>query len=225
MLQTELLIGTVGWEHEKWVGGFYPSDLPGDWRFGYYSNRLRSVLVPESFWRKAEAEGLIETIQEDLYPEFRMVLQWSLPESKDARNATQAFLELSRVFDDNVDAYLVNVPRKSSPGMLQAMELLQQYHPVCICCVDAPPAREFSEIEGVSQCWRPELESKPVPSGAFLVTLTQNTEPRAIREIIEQVDAWPEGRPLVQGAALFFENDKAADTAFQARTIAELMGV
>ena len=40
-----LLIGTRGWDHAS-GGDFYPADLPDDWRFCYYSNNLRSVLVP-----------------------------------------------------------------------------------------------------------------------------------------------------------------------------------
>ena len=48
---------------------------------------------------------------------------------------------------------------------------------------------------------------------------------QVVPQIIEKINAWPDGLSPVKGAALFFTNDKAPDTAFQARTIAELMGV
>jgi len=225
MLHTDLLIGAAGWEHEKWVGGFYPADLPEDWRFGYYTNRLRSVLVPAAVWNTADTEALVATLLDDLYPEFRMVLQWDLPGSDNATALAEEFLEKTRPLEANVDAYLVSVSGSASGVRLEAIERLQQRHPVCLMGRDAPVDKEFSVMEGVSLCWLTDVQSKPTAQGQFLVTLSSNTEPREIREIIEKIDAWPEGLPSVHGAALFFINEKAADTAFQARTIAELMGV
>jgi hypothetical protein len=225
MLQTELLIGAAGWDNEKWVGGFYPSDLPEDWRFGYYTNRLRSVLVPASFWHAADVDTRIENMLEDLYPEFRMVLEWELSDSDNVLSEAQDFLQKTRPVDENVDAYLVSVAGTANATALQAIKLLQQQHPVCIAGRDTQTEKEFAGLDEVSQCWETRAQAQPLARGRFLVALTDNTDPRGIREIIEKIDAWPEGLPPVQGAALFFNNEKAADTAFQARTIAELMGV
>ena len=30
-----LMIGTRGWDHGAWAGGFYPPELPDDWRFSF----------------------------------------------------------------------------------------------------------------------------------------------------------------------------------------------
>ena len=225
MLHTDLLIGATGWENENWVGGFYPEDLPGDWRFGYYTNRLRSVLVPAAAWSAADIEPLVTTMLEDLYPEFRMVLEWELNGKENDLAATQEFLEKSRPVDANVDAYLVKVPGTATESALQGIDLLQQQHPVCLKTIHAQVDEKFLALSGVSLCWMTDTQARPVSRGQFLVALSGNTEPRGIREIIEKIDAWPEGHPSAQGAALYFINDKAAETAFQARTIAELMGV
>jgi len=225
MLHTDLLIGAAGWENDNWVGGFYPADLPGDWRFGYYTNRLRSVLVPAAIWDTADTESLVATMLDDLYPEFRMVMQWELPVSDDAPARAEEFLDKTRPLDANIDAYLVSVSGPASNVRLKAIERLQQRHPVCLASHDAPIDKEFSAMDGVSLCWLADAQSKPTRQGQFLVALSGNTEPRGIREIIEKIDAWPDGLPSAHGAALFFNNEKAADTAFQARTIAELMGV
>ena len=225
MLHTDLLIGAAGWENEKWVGGFYPADLPEDWRFGYYTNRLRSVLVPAGTWTAADTEPLIATMLDDLYPEFRMVMQWDLPAGDDATVRAEEFLDKTRPLDTNVDAYLVSVSGPASSVRLKAIEQLQQRHPVCLMGSDAPVGKEFSAMDGVSLCWLTDVQPKPMAQGQFLVALSSTTEPRGIREIIEKIDAWPESLPAARGAALFFINEKAADTAFQARTIAELMGI
>ena len=225
MLHNDLLIGTAGWENEKWVGGFYPEDLPEDWRFGYYTNRLRSVLVPAMVWNTADTESIVATMLEDLYQEFRMVLEWELTGRADDLVATHEFLQKSRPIDANVDAYLVSVPGTANETVLQAIDLLNQHHPVCLKTIHAQVDEKFLALSGVSLCWMTDSQAQPAARGRFLVALSGNTEPRGIREIIEKIDAWPEGLPSAKGAALFFINEKAAETAFQARTIAELMGV
>lgn len=225
MLHTELLIGAAGWENENWVGGFYPGDLPEDWRFGYYTNRLRSVLVPAAAWNGGDTGSLVDTLLEDLYPEFRMVLEWELAGKENDLAVTLEFLEKSRPVDANVDAYLVSLADAVDESTLQAIDQLQQHHPVCLKNINAQTDERIQALDGVSLCWMTDSQAQPAARGQFLVALSGNTEPRGIREIIEKIDAWPEGLPSAQGAALFFVNEKAAETAFQARTIAELMGV
>jgi hypothetical protein len=39
-------LGSWGWEHEEWVGPFYPEDLPVDWRLDYYANEFPIVVIP-----------------------------------------------------------------------------------------------------------------------------------------------------------------------------------
>jgi hypothetical protein len=41
-----LRIGSRGWDHESWSPGFYPEDLPPEWRLTYYANAFRAVLIP-----------------------------------------------------------------------------------------------------------------------------------------------------------------------------------
>ncbi len=45
------IVGARGWDHDAWLGRFYPDDLPSDWRLGYYANEFSGVLVPETQWR------------------------------------------------------------------------------------------------------------------------------------------------------------------------------
>jgi len=225
MLQSELLIGAVGWEHENWIGSYYPADLPEDWRFGYYSNQLRSVLLPEEFWQQQNLSEQIELVRDDLYADFRMVLQWSVDEAITDIEAARLFLDKCQPFDANVDAFLVDVSGSDQAAVTRAIETLQNYRPVCISTNDADLEKACLEIEGVSRIWRADLEDSPMQCGQFLVALTTKTDLKEIRFLIEKINAWPQGLSSVRGAALYFENTRAGDTAFQARTIAELMGV
>ncbi|MES9903199.1 MAG: hypothetical protein ABW168_11070 [Sedimenticola sp.] len=44
------VVGARGWDHDAWVGDFYPDDLPGEWRLGFYANEFPGVLIPETEW-------------------------------------------------------------------------------------------------------------------------------------------------------------------------------
>ena len=34
-----LMLGTAGWQRDDWLAGYYPPDLPPDWRLAYYASR------------------------------------------------------------------------------------------------------------------------------------------------------------------------------------------
>jgi uncharacterized protein YecE (DUF72 family) len=48
--QIMLDIAAYGWQSESWQG-FYPADLPDDWRLDFYSNEFRSIVVPAEIWQ------------------------------------------------------------------------------------------------------------------------------------------------------------------------------
>ncbi|RDH83252.1 MAG: hypothetical protein DIZ78_14735 [endosymbiont of Escarpia spicata] len=58
----------VGWDHSAWQGGFYPDDLPEDWRLTYYANE-----VPMALWCKAD-EAQVESWIDDVEEGFRFYL-------------------------------------------------------------------------------------------------------------------------------------------------------
>lgn len=69
-----LMIGTYGFEHDAWRGDFYPEELPPEWRFCFFSNRIRSVLLPSATWLSASGDDVRQWV-EDCDPEFRFVLE------------------------------------------------------------------------------------------------------------------------------------------------------
>jgi len=50
-VEDSIRVGVFGWEHEHWIGTFYPDDLPEDWRLSYYANEFSVVLGAEDKWR------------------------------------------------------------------------------------------------------------------------------------------------------------------------------
>ena len=49
-------VAARGWDHAAWSGGFYPEDLPAEWRLTYYANEFPAVIVPATAWGEAPAE-------------------------------------------------------------------------------------------------------------------------------------------------------------------------
>jgi hypothetical protein len=47
-----------GWNLPAWKDGFYPDDLPPEWRLAYFANAFPAVLVPAPEWLTAGPGGL-----------------------------------------------------------------------------------------------------------------------------------------------------------------------
>lgn len=225
MLETELLVGAIGWDNNAWQDGFYPPDLPQDWRLGYYSNRLRAVLVPFSVWRDDQTNP--EEWMDDIYPEFRLVLAWEMDEH-DPIGKTRDFINRIQPIAGNVDAYLVSLPGPVSDQMVQAIKLLSAHRPVSMIGKNFQMLSDeirLHDVAGTSECWLTGEQEKPISKGDFLVALTSESNGKRVRDIVDEINHWPDTIENAKGAALFFTGDSGADNAVQARTIVELMGV
>lgn len=88
-----LQIGTVGWQHREWQGGFYPEDMPEEWQLDYYSNAFKVVLVPEEEWLQWSEEQAAEFA--DMVGEFVFYLAvaeaWSEVKRAQLRMIKQIF--------------------------------------------------------------------------------------------------------------------------------------
>ena len=88
-----IYIGTEGYDHDSWVGGFYDPDLPEEWRFQHYSNQLRSILLPSQLVSAATSETL-EMLYEDSDDECLEVARVpSFQEFKQSLDVVQRYLE------------------------------------------------------------------------------------------------------------------------------------
>lgn len=71
---TQFQIAARGWCHEGWRGGFYPDDLPEDWRLAYYGNEFRAVVVPAAHWETVDSVE-VERWLEDTPERFGFYLE------------------------------------------------------------------------------------------------------------------------------------------------------
>lgn len=223
-----LLIGTYGWDEETWVGPFYPEELPGEWRFCFYSNRLRSVLLPAAATCTATL-AQVAAWREDSDAQFRWVLE--LPEEFVAGEAFDARLaDLRRRFapvESQIAGLLLSLTKPSLADIEAGLDVLQTYRPVCI---DVPAAhRQDAELaaavaaRGAARCWYPAAEAAPAANGEFLIARAPAGDARVLRSWLEALAAWRGAR---RRAGLFFDaGAPSARAAGEARIIAELLGV
>ena len=224
-----ILIGTRGWNHAS-GGDFYPAELPDDWRFCYYSNNLRSVLVPQELWDSVQRADVAQW-QEDSDPAFRFVLELpaglgdSFEQSKPDRRL-EAFLDKAEPIAPRIAGLLLRI--KSDTKLLPEPfeNLLGRLAGIAPVCVDLPegPWRDpqvyaVLRRQDAGRVWHCAQEPAPPPGGRLMLALAPPAPPREVRHWIEQLASWPGSQ-----AGIFFD-ENAAKTAQEARLIAELMAV
>lgn len=209
-----ILIGAHGWDRPAWTGAFYPEALPADWRFSFYCNHLRAVLLPAETLSAASPAD-VRAWAEDVFPEFRFVVELSA--------ASSALLPALDPIRSQIAGLLLRAPAMPEKTWLATrLAELSTSFPVC---VDLPPAARTPELlacltqYNAGLCWRADTDLEPRPSGKLMVALSSATEPKIQRRLLERLAAWSQEEAV---ASLFFDNPAAAK---QTRMVAELMGV
>lgn len=218
-----VLIGCRGWNHDEWVPGFYPEDLPNEWRFCYYSNEIRSVLVP--FGDIVSAD--LNRWREDCDDAFRFVFECPVDSSTnaDSAEALQHLMQHIQPVVDRTAAVLISVPGDSVCSVNQLRRLLEAAPSVPLC-VDVSGIKTkdqwrkaLNRLE-IGQVWHyPCLPTPPLKG--FQISFVEDAELSALRKVFESL-----GTHAQDGAAVFFTNtSKAPSMASQARTLVEIMGI
>ena len=76
MSETRLWTGTSGFSYKEWKGSFYPEKLPANRMLEYYSRRLDSVEINNTFYRLPRAE-MLEKWASTVPDDFTFVLKAS----------------------------------------------------------------------------------------------------------------------------------------------------
>jgi len=231
-----LMIGARGWDVAAWVGEFYPGELPDDWRFCYYSNNLRSVLVPHAALAMAQRSDVLRWI-EDSDPAFRFVPE--VPAAPSASGALTTMDHELAMLDDLIEplvarlgGWLVRVTEDTLLPTEDFERLLNRLTRRAPVCVDLPDGEWRSdamlamlERQGAGLAWHCARDDAPRLGGELMVALAPVAEARTVRHWIEKLAQW-QGRQHAARAGLFFEpSGRSARAAQEARLIAELMGV
>lgn len=214
-MSADLLIGTVGFEHPHWAGGFYPEELPADWRFCFYSNKLRAVLIPPTESARLDAASAQQWV-DDSDPAFRFVL--GLDDSWLDANTRAVRLAAVAPLHPQIAGWFWHSGGRAPAA--EALALIEALTPIAPVCVDTPMTHLARD--DVALLWDADNVPAPHAGGQFLVALTCVREPRRLRAILETLARW---QGDTRHAALFFQDEKAGDSALQARLLADMMGV
>ena len=229
-----LMIGTRGWDHAAWAGGFYPPELPDDWRFCFYSNNLRSVLVSRDVWPAVRRDDVAHWVA-DSDPAFRFVLE--LPETLSVPHAharrdreLEAFLDSIEPIGARTAGLVLRIAAESPVFPDWFEHLLNRLAAIGPVCADLPPGSWRNEAtlamldrQGAGLVWHCARDQAPRPGGRLMVALATPAAARDVRQWIERLAQWQHGQGV---AGLFFDvPEGAARAAQEARLIAELMGV
>ena len=221
-----IFIGTLGWDPLEWRDQFYPDELPSDWRFCFYSNRLRAVVVPGAVWDAPDLDP--QQWLDDSDSDFSFVFE--LPAALIRPSATSQDIDafLDRLAPLGVQARGVLAgfgPGVHENWLRRLLPVLTQALPVCVDL--APEQRSAAALEALAAadaalCWRPAVDTAPAGGGRLLITLTDEADARGQRRILEAIGRWQDAGGA---AGLFFHGARAPQLAEQARILAELMGV
>ena len=228
------MIGTRGWSDVVPGDEFYPEDLPLEWRFSFYSNNLRSVLVPQELWPTTSRTDVGEWLN-DSDPAFRFVLELPavlsgpLSQTRSLKEL-DSFLELCEPIAARVAGYLLRVvpDARVHPDWLETfVNRLVDIAPVCVDLPEGawrvPSVLDALARQGAGLCWHCASEAEPHPGGHLRLALAPPAAPRVMRRHIERLVQW---QNQAAHAGLFFTNAAGATkAAYEARLIAELMGV
>jgi hypothetical protein len=227
-----LLIGTHGWDYPDWNETFYPTELPPEWRFCYFSNRLRSVLVPTATWDGLEP-GRVRSWLQDCDGQFRFLLE--LPAALSRPSAPtqwardwEAFRVLIEPLHAQIAGLVLRIATDMPPDRDWLAQVLQALAADKPLCVELPsPAWCSSELQalvrdtGAGRFWNADAEAAPVPGGTLLVGRTRGGHPKALRQMIESLAAAQHRDTL---AGLFIAPPGSVAMAEEARIIAEILG-
>lgn len=220
MAEQELLIGCRGWDHDGWVPGFYPSELPDDWRFCFYSNQHRSVLVTEHELADVDVEQ-VSGWRDDCDEGFRFVFDLTPALLASSARPWPAWEAVLAPLRERTAGFLVSGLQGRRLGLLAA----GSFPGTCVWCDDPGDGMEDEAMPGPGWgvVWRPQNQKAPSRSDVPVLALVGSLELPRLRRVLEVLAKVVAGTGY---AALFFDDERHGHaSAREARLLAELMGV
>ena len=181
---SELHIGARGWQHSQWLTRFYPDGMPDDWRFSFYSNEFRAVLLPQTELLAADAD-VVQDWQDDIGEEFTFFIEL------DQLDSCQECLERLEPLQTLVGGFVLRPETCTANALAQCVPVLQQWAPVCID--ERLAAMDFAVLQFIRQhqlgcCWDALHDAPAWREGELSVALLEGSydfEPRRLREVLE----------------------------------------
>jgi uncharacterized protein YecE (DUF72 family) len=112
-----LHVGTSGYSYKEWKGNFYPEDLPAKEMLSYYSRRLPSVEINNTFYRLPQPT-MIENWKEQVPPEFRFSIKATqrithIKRLNNCADETKYLIETVALLQERLGVILFQLPPNS----------------------------------------------------------------------------------------------------------------
>ena len=122
-----LHVGTSGYSYKEWKGSFYPEKLPAKEMLAYYSQRLPTVEINNTFYRLPQ-KSMIQSWKEQVPRTFKFSVKASqrithFKRLKDVQEETNFFLDTVALLEDQLGVILFQLP----PNMKKDLERLQEF--------------------------------------------------------------------------------------------------
>src|SRR5437870_199675 len=112
-----LHVGTSGYSYKEWKGNFYPEDLPAKEMLSFYSRRLPSVEINNTFYRLPQP-SMIENWKEQVPARFRFSIKATqrirhIKRLKNCAEETKYLLETASLLEKRLGVVLFQLPPNS----------------------------------------------------------------------------------------------------------------
>ncbi len=136
-----LYAGTSGFSYDEWKGVFYPEDLPAKQRLAYYSTRLTTVEINNTFYRTPK-ESVVAGWKTQVSGDFRFVIKASQrlthhKRLKDCADDLAFALEVYRAMGERLGPILFQLPPNFRKDLARLSDFLE------LVPTDLQPAFEF----------------------------------------------------------------------------------
>jgi uncharacterized protein YecE (DUF72 family) len=126
-------VGTSGYSYKEWKGSFYPEKIPAKDMLRYYSERLSTVEINNTFYRMPQP-SLLENWKEQVPATFRFSLKapqriTHFKRLKETEDETKYFLETAAVLGDELGVILFQLPPNFKKDLPRLESFLKQLPP------------------------------------------------------------------------------------------------
>lgn len=133
----KLYAGTSGYSYKEWKGDFYPEKTPADQMLKFYSSKLPSVEINNTFYRLPKRE-LLELWSSQVPPDFRFVIKASqkithMKRLKGAADETNYLMDIVGVLDQKLGVVFFQLPpnfKKDMERIGAFLDLLPKSTPI-----------------------------------------------------------------------------------------------
>jgi uncharacterized protein YecE (DUF72 family) len=136
-----LYVGTSGYSYKEWKGSFYPEKIQAKDMLRYYSERLSTVEINNTFYRMPQ-QSLLENWKEQVPGTFKFSLKapqriTHFKRLKETDEETKYFLDTASVLREQMGVILFQLP----PNMKKDLPRLESF--LTLLPVSTPAAFEF----------------------------------------------------------------------------------